>query len=163
MATWPAGRRRTAGLAVGVGAITVLGGSALAGAGPSLLGAALYLAATGVALATPAAIVGQLIVGQLMVADLLLTGAAPPAIAAVVAVGVIFTAELLGLVARLEGPLRREPAEDIGRSALRSLLGGGTFALVLGASGLAGPQGFLAVVAGTLGVVVLGLVALRTF
>ncbi len=57
----------------------------------------------------------------------------------------VLTAELLGIVARLDTPLERDPTRDVQGAALATVIGGGVFAAVVLVGDLPGPTGLMAI------------------
>ena len=128
--------------AIATGALGgVLGGSGQA------FGAGLYVFITVAALFLPAGIAVQVITGQALVASLLLRQDGPdPLLLVPVVAGVVATAELLAVVARLDTPLTRDPTDAAARAGRSAAIGGGVFGAVMLVSGLPGPAGPVAVV-----------------
>ena len=109
-------------------------------------GALGYVAVVGFAVRAPGAIWAQVLAGQLLAGSLLLgSGELSWWVLAPVIASVIATAEVLGVVARLNSVVPRDPTEDLRRAGRATLLGGVTFAAVALAGGLPGPRGLLAV------------------
>lgn len=141
------GQRGLAGLAVLSAGLTgaLIGG--LGGPGYLQLGAISYLLVTGIALITPAAITVQVVWGLALLGNLLVGPVASnpllftPAIA-----GIIFTAELLAIVARMDTPFHNDPRDDLPRAVVSALIGGAVFGAVSLLSGFTGPTGLIAVV-----------------
>ena len=143
---WWAKRRLVAALAILVASITGTGMAVLGGAGSYLQGGVIYTLASAVALAYPPAIVLQVIAGQGLAASILLNPGAPsPILLLPAVVGVVATAELLALSARLGSPVERSPAPDLGRALAATAIGAAVFASVLVAGALPGPTGIVAV------------------
>jgi hypothetical protein len=163
MITWWPTRRRLAVIAVGTAVLTGAAAAWLGGAAWHVDYAAVYVAVALSALLSPAAITLQVIAGQVLAASVLLRpdGPAPPLLLVPVVAGVVLTAELLGLVARLDTPLRPRPAPELPRMGLSALIGGGVYAAVSLAGGLSGPTGLLAVALGGGACVVLAVVLAR--
>jgi hypothetical protein len=127
-------------------------------------GAVVYVLVAVGALFSPAAITLQVIGGQALVGGLLL-GPNPPDLLLLLPLlaGVVATAELLALVARLDTALERDAGgefEEIGLSALAAGLVFG--AVLLTGALLPGPGGILAVVVGAGATVVLSLLLVRS-
>ena len=142
---WPQ-RRLMGGLAVLVAALTGTGMAILDGGEGHLRGGALYTLTAVLGLAYPPAIAAQVIVGQAMAATLLLGPEAPPLVTLLPAVvGVVATAELLALSARLGSPVERSPGPDLRRSLAATAIGAAVFGAVLLAGALPGPSGLAAV------------------
>lgn len=145
--TWPSPRRGAAALAVTTAFVTAAAILAFAGDESWSLGPALYLFVTVCALVFPAAIAVQVVGGQVLVWGLL--SSSPdfaPLSALPVVVGIILTAELLAIVARLDTPLLPASAgsfADVGKAAL---IGGFAFAVVVLAGAMPGPGGLAAVI-----------------
>lgn len=155
MTLWPAARAWTALLVVVVAVATGVVGFAVCAAGAeegedaiaAVLGVAHVLAALWV-LANPSSLAVQVGVGALLAATPLL-GTDGTAVGVVpVVVGVVATAELLGVCGRLGMVVPRDPAPDrnqVGVTTLGAALASG---LTLGVGALAGPVGLVAVVLG---------------
>ena len=71
-------------------------------------------------------------------------GLAPSMLVPAIA-GVVATAELLAVVARLDTQLERDPGDYLSRTAVAALVGGGVFGAVGLLSGIPGPTGLVAV------------------
>lgn len=143
---WWSARLRFAGLAVLTSLLTASLLVALGGLGQSP-GTGLYVIITFGALFFPGGIAVQVVLGQLLIGRLMLgPGAVDPLVAGVALAGVICGAELLSVVARLDTPLRRDPAGVLPRTGMAAAGGAGIFAVVLLVAGLPGPTGLLAVV-----------------
>lgn len=142
---WPA-RRHTAALAVLTASLAGAAGAALGTSDGYLYGAAIYVAVTVVALFVPAGITAQVVGGQVLVGSLLLgqAGVRPLLLLPLVA-GVVVTAELLGVAARLATLVERDPRDDLQRAGIATLVGAGAFGVAAMAGGLPGPSGLLAV------------------
>ena len=125
------GQRGLAGLSVVSAGLTgaLIGG--FGGPGFLQLGAISYLLLTGVAFITPAAIAIQVVWGLALLGHLLVRpmGSNPffliPAVA-----GIIFTAELLAIVARMDTPFHNDPRDDFTRAVASALFGGAVFGAV---------------------------------
>jgi hypothetical protein len=128
--------------ALSTGAIS----AAIAGPGRHFSGAAVYVAVTVLALFSPAAVTVQVIVGQLLVATLLLGGPRDPLLLVPVVAGIVVTAELLAVVARLDTPIERDPGEVLRPAGLAAVIAGAVFGVVALVGGVPGPTGILAVV-----------------
>jgi hypothetical protein len=99
------------------------------------------------ALVAPAAIVTVVLVGQgAVVWSLLDEERGDPVAAALIVAGVVATAELLAIVARLDMPMPRDPRADVSRAGLATAIGLAAFAAVGAATLLPGPGGLPAVV-----------------
>lgn len=146
MTTWWPARRRLAALVVLVAALTGAAGAALGASEGHVYGAGVYVVVAVVALFSSAGITAQVIAGQVLAGSLLpgLDGAAVLMLLPMVA-GVVLTAELLGVVARLDTPLERDPTRDLQGAALATVIGGGVFAAVVLAGDLPGPTGLTAI------------------
>lgn len=108
--------------------------------------ALLYVVVVATALVSPALITVQVLAGQLLVASLLPGRGAIAALLLLPAVvGVIATAEILAVVARLDSPIERHPGDDLGRASGAAVVGGGIYAAVVLLAGLPGPTGLVAV------------------
>jgi len=158
---WPA-RRRYAFLALVTGVLTAVLAAALGG--PAWRGdlALLYVAIVALAVILPAAVTVQVVTGQLLLATALLGGTAPDVLLLGAAVaGVVATAELLAVVARLDAPMERRPRGDLRRALVAALLGGVAFAAVTLVATMPGPNGLAAVVLASTAVAVLGIALAR--
>ena len=152
MGAWPAARQRYAALA-GLAATSTWALLVTLDPAWSLFGPSIYLLLTVGALFLPAAIAVQVVVGQLLLAGLLLSTTGPePLLLMPVMGGVVASAELLAVVARLDSPLERDPAGAPSRVAGAAVLGAGIFGAVLLMGWIPGPTGLLALAlaAGTL-------------
>lgn len=150
-------RVRLAVAAVMVSALTCAIVVAVDGEGVHRAGVVLYLGVTVAAAFSPPAITAQVIGGQLLVASALFgtESVSSPAAAgstigkmlllAPALAGVVATAELLAVVARMEGPLTRHAHGVMRRVGWGAAVGGGVYALVSLASVVPGPTGLLAV------------------
>jgi hypothetical protein len=102
-------------------------------------------------------ITGQGLIGVLLVREdgptLLLLA---PAMA-----GVVLTAELLAVVARMDTPFEAHPRADLPRGLLSAVIGGGVFAAVAALGTLGGPVGLWAVVLAPAGCVLLAMILVR--
>lgn len=139
-------RRRIAGLAFLTALATVFAASAMA-TSPALtwLGG-IYLGVAAAAAVVPTAIVAQVALGQLLAASLLTGGDGTPFLLLVpVVAGVIATAELLAITARMATPLDYEPGRDLRRAAAAVLVGAAVFAGVAAVRGAPGPTGLAAI------------------
>jgi hypothetical protein len=142
---WPA-RSRCALLAILTGALTAAWAVAMGGPDVHVDLALLYVLVVVLALLSPAMITLQVLAGQVVLATILLgrdtSGALllAPAI-----VGVVATAELLAVVARLDLPIERAPGLDLHRALLAAVAGGAGFAAVVLVAGVPGPGGLLAI------------------
>lgn len=118
----------------------------MGGAGFFQVGVVAYLLVTGLALITPAAIAVQVVGGVLLLARFLVVATGSASLLVVPAVaGIIFTAELLAIVARMDTPFLSDPRDDLPRAIFSALIGGGVLAGVLLLSGIRGPSGPLAI------------------
>lgn len=146
MTTWWPARRRVAALAVLMAALTGAAGAALGASDGHVYGAGAYVVIVMVALFYSGGITAQVIGGQVL-AGSLLSGLDGPAtlILLPVLASVVLTAELLGIVARLDTPLEREPTRDVQGAALATVIGGGVFAAVVLVGDLPGPTGLTAI------------------
>jgi hypothetical protein len=145
MITWSPARVRLACFAVLVAILTAAVLAGLQGSGS--LGAIAYVVIAALALFLPAAITLQVVGGQLLVARLVVGPNDPSLLLLVLAVaGVVATAELLAVVARLDMPLRRDSGDALPRTGYAAAIGGGIFGAVTLLSGLPGPTGLVAVV-----------------
>lgn len=124
----------------------LLTGVLSADAGGGTLATAFVVCAL-LALVAPAAIVAVVLVGQGGVAWGLLGGnGGDPLGAALTLAGVVATAELLAIVARLDLPMARDPRENVRRAALAAAIGLAVFGLAGAATLIPGPGGLPAVV-----------------
>lgn len=144
--TWRRPRRQVAAWAVlsavATGALLVL----LDPLGRTL-GPAVYALVTVAAVFFPAGIAVQVVTGQVLVAGFILAPTGPDVLLLVPLVaGVVVTAELLAVVARLDTPVPCEPGGVAERAGQAAAIGGGTFVAVVLVSGVPGPTGILAVV-----------------
>ena len=115
-----------------------------------------------VALFIPAAISVQVVGGLALLGGLLLAEDGPSPLLLIPAVaGVIFTAELLTIVARMDTPIDGDSRDDLPRAGVAAVIGGGVFGAVVLVSGLPGPTGFGAVVLASGACVVLATVLVR--
>ena len=140
------GQRGLAGLAVLSAGVTgaLIGG--VGGAGFLQFGVVAYLLVTGLALITPAAIAVQVVGGLLLLARFLVAESGPAPLLVIPAVaGIIFTAELLAIVARMDTPFLSDPRDDLPRAVFSALVGGAVFTTVLLISGIRGPGGLVAI------------------
>lgn len=146
MTTWWPARRRLAALAVLMAAVTGAAGAALGASAWHVYVAGAYVLIAVVALFFSGGITAQVIGGQVLAGSLLsgLDGASALLLLPMVA-GVVFTAELLGVVARLDTPLERDPTRDLQGAALATVIGGGVFGAVVLVGDLPGPTGFAAI------------------
>lgn len=162
MSGGPGGRRKAAGLAV---LAAVLTGAAAAATGASMAavyGAGVYLALTGAVLLRPAALAAQVVVGQLLVAAVLLDPGGPPPVTLLpVVAGVVATAELLALAARLDGPFPRDAGAGLREAALATLVGSAAYGAVALLGALPGPSGLAAVALASGACLALALVLVR--
>ena len=146
MNTWWPARQGLAAFAVFAAILTGTFGAALGGSGGHAFLAGAYVVAAAVALFYPAAIAVQVIGGQVLLGSLLVgsEGTAPLLLVPAVA-GVVVTAELLAVVARLDTQLERDPGDDLPRAGLAAVIGGAVFGAVVLVSGFPGPIGLVAV------------------
>lgn len=145
MTTGASTRRRLGALAMLTATLTAAAGATLGGSGGHLYGAGAYLVIAVAALFSPAAIAGQVIVGQVLVGSVLLAREGPGLLPLLPMVaGVVVTAELLAVVARVDTPLERDPAGDLHRAGRAAVVGGGVFGVVMLVGELPGPTGLAA-------------------
>lgn len=112
-----------------------------------VLGPALYVVVATGAILVPAGVAAQVMGGQLLLGSLLVGQGGPDPLLLLPSVaGVVATAELLAVVARLDTPLARGAPDAFGRAGLAAAVGVGAFAAVVLAGDLPGPTGLLAVV-----------------
>lgn len=146
MTAWSMVRLLVAVLAIVTAIFTATLGATLGGAGGPTEVTVFYVLAAVFALFSPAAIAVQVVLGQLLIGGLLLNPDPPAAWLLVLLLAVVVvTAELLALVARLDAPVRRDPADDLRRSAVAGVLGGSVFGAVGLVDGVPGPTGIGAV------------------
>lgn len=128
-ATWWPGRRRLAALAVLTALATGALAAALGGGSGYVTVAWAYTILAGAAVVVPAAITAQVVAGQIILAGLLLgpAGATPLSLVPILA-GVIVTAELLAVVARLDTPLERDARDALSGAGFAATVGGSVFA-----------------------------------
>lgn len=148
MTTWRRARRRTAAAAVLTAILTGAAGVALGASSLHVYIAGAYVVITVAALFFPAAIAVQVIGGQVLVGSVLLgqDGLAHLLLLLPVVAGVVATAELLAVVARLDTPLERDPGAGLHRVGLAAAIGGAVFAAVVLLGELPGPTGLVAIV-----------------
>lgn len=146
MTTWWPARRRLAALGVLMAALTGAAGAVLGASDWHVYGAGAYVVIAVVALFFSGGITAQVIAGQVLAGSLLsgLDGAAALLLLPMVA-GVVLTAELLAVVARLDTPLEPDPTRDLQGAALATLTGGGVFGAVVLVGHLPGPTGLTAI------------------
>ncbi|MEQ9569883.1 MAG: hypothetical protein RLN75_06805 [Longimicrobiales bacterium] len=159
MGTWWPSRRLAAAVAVA----TVVG-TALGAVGPGAVPwlAALYVAVAVFGLGSPAAIPVQVVAGVSLVAGLLVRSGGESALAlAPLVAGVVATAELLAVVARLDAPIERPAGDLLLRAGGSAALAGGLYAGVLLAGAMPGPEGLAAVALGSGGALLAALVLVR--
>lgn len=138
--------RRLGGAAMTAAVLTSLVGAVSGGSIWHLYGAAAYVAIALAALSAPPLITVQVIAGQLLVASLLLRpDAAPVLLLLAMVIGVVATAELLALVARIQSSVDFDPREEVHRLVLATLVAGGVFGMVVLLSRLPGPTGIAAI------------------
>jgi hypothetical protein len=146
LGTWWASRLRLAAWALAASLAT---GALLAAVDPAVgFGprGPLYVGVTGLALFFPAAIAAQVVLGQVLIASLVIGGEGVDLILLVPAMaGVVATAELLAVVARLDAPVRREAEGALRGAGSAAALGGGVFCVVALTGAIPGPAGLLAV------------------
>jgi hypothetical protein len=142
----PGTRTRLIGAALATAVATGLVVVSLGASSDHAWGAAGYLAVVGFAVLAPGAIWAQVVAGQLLAGGLLLGPEGLPwwLLVPVVA-SVVATAEILGVVARLDSVVPRAPADDLRRAGWSTLVGGVAFAVVALAGALPGPRGLVAV------------------
>jgi len=146
MIHWLTRRPTLGGLALAVAGLTGVF-VVLVGEAPGYAhGATFYFLLAFLASVSPAAIAAQVLGGHLLVGSLLLVPHGPPPIQLIPAVeGVILTAELLSIMARMDTPFESHPRNDLRRAGFSVLIGAGVFEAVLLASPFPGPTGLLAV------------------
>lgn len=152
MTTWSPAQvraiRSTTWQRVAAGAVltTLLTGAAAAVLGASawhVYGAVAYIGVAILALFSPNAIIAQVIGGQLLAGSLLLASdGAPGAIPIMmIVIGLVATAELLAIAARLAIPIERDARDDLRRAAIAAAIAGGVFGVMLLVGRLPGPTG----------------------
>ena len=142
---WPA-RRRFALLALLTGALTAALVARMGGPDWHVDLALVYVSVVGLALFSPAAIALQVIAGQVAVASVLVGRDSAVALLLVPALaGVVATAELLALVARLDSPVERRPRGELRRASVAVVVGSGVYAAIALAAPVPGPTGLVAV------------------
>ena len=147
MTNWPHNRRVMAALAILAAILTGAFGVESGGPAWAPYAAGTYLLITLIALFSPAAVAVQVIAGQTLIGGLLVAqDGGPPLILFPAVAGVILTAELLSVVARMDTPFDSDPRSDLPRAGLAALIGGGVFGAVVLLSGLPGPTGLVAFV-----------------
>lgn len=142
----PGTRARVGAATLAAGVLTGLSAAGLGATTNHVWGAAGYVGLVAFSLLAPASLWAQVVAGQIMAGALLLGADATPwwLVLPVVA-GVVATAELASIAARLDVVVPRPPSTDL-RGAFRSVLVAAVaFATVALAAGLPGPAGFLAV------------------
>jgi hypothetical protein len=143
---WRLGRQGLGALAVVTAALTGELGILLGGSGWHVLAGSAYVLIAAFATFSPAAIAVQVVAGQALVGSLLLGRDGPSPLLLVGAVaGVILTAELLAIVARMDAPITSEPRNDLTRAGVAAVIGAVVFGVVLLATGFPGPSGPLAI------------------
>lgn len=160
--TWHPNRKRFAATAVLVGTLTAALLTRIAEPGWSSLGAGGFVLICGLALFFPAAIVFLVITGQVLIGVLLVRQDGPTLLLLTPAMaGVVLTAELLAVVARMDTPFEAHPRADLPRGLLTAVIGGGVFAAVAALGTLGGPVGLWAVVLASAACLVLAVVMVR--
>lgn len=105
-----------------------------------------YIGIVVLALFVPAAVTAQVVGGQVLAGVVLVGGAAGGLFTtALVVAGVVVTAELLAVVARLDSPVRRRPEGVLARTGTAGALAGGVFGVVVFSSGQYAVGGLIAV------------------
>jgi len=143
-------------MALATAVLTAAAAAALGGEVWHVSYAAVYVALTLAAVFSPGAITLPVIAGQVLAASLLLQpdGPAPLLLVPVVA-SLVLTAELLGLAARLDGPVAPDATPGLPRAVSSAFLAGGSYAAVVGAGAYSGLLGGLVAVSMGAGVCVL--------
>lgn len=150
-ADWPSARRRVAALALIVAALTAATALTLHGTGWIALIGVAWVGGTGLGLYRPAAAVALPVAGQVLAVALLLVPAPPHLLWLLpVVAGVLLSAELVGVAARLAYPFARDPASALRGAARSAFVGAGVFAvvalLVTSLDALPSPSGLAATV-----------------
>ncbi len=147
----PGSRGRVILAALLAGGLTALSAAGLGATTNHVWGASGYLALVGFSILAPASIWAQVVAGQLMAAALMLGADAAPwwQIVPLVA-GVVATAELAGIAARLDVVVARPPVGDLRRAGRAVVVAAIAFAGVALAAALPGPAGFAAVMLASL-------------
>lgn len=147
MSTWRPARRALAASAILVTALTGALEVWLGGSSWHLFGAYTYVLIAMLGLFSPAAIAVQVVWGQVLIGSLLVAQDGPyHLLLAPLVAGVIVTAELLAVVARMDTPFDSDPRDDLPRAGTAALIGGGVFGVVLFLSSVPGPRGIVAIV-----------------
>jgi hypothetical protein len=151
---WPARQRvaaaavllalLTAAAAVGLGDPTLIGGVPLRGL--PTFGAVTYVATVVLALFVPGAMIAQVAIGMALAGSMLLSQSLSPLGLLPLVAGVVATAELLGVAARLDTPGERNPRGELRRAAGATGIAAAVYAVVLLVGGVPGPAGLLAIV-----------------
>jgi hypothetical protein len=143
---WPPGRQAVAAVAVLAALLTSVGGAALGADQRAHTLAVAHLALAGLAIRRPPAVAGQVAAGVVL-AWLVLPGTDSPNAAVVpVMTGVVATAELLGLTARLGTVLASDPVPGLRRAAVAAVGSAAVTGAAVAAGALAGVGGLLATV-----------------
>ena len=160
---WRPDRAFVAGAAAASALATASGAAILGGSPAPLSGVAAYAVITIFALAYPALITAQVIAGAAIAASLLFGPlAGTPLFVAPVLAGVVATAELLAITARLDSPFGRDPRGDLRRAGIAGLLSAAVFGIVALIADVRGPGGFLAVVLAAAVCTLLGLLLVHS-
>lgn len=144
---WPRARIVAATGAVAAAVVTLALAAAAGRGGWPLLGVT-YLALTALALFAPAAVTFQVLLGQLVLVAALAGGggAVRLLLLAPALGGIVVTAELLALAARLDTPVSNEPRRALPEAGRAAGIAAGVFAAVALLAALPPPSGVLAVV-----------------
>jgi len=147
MRNWSGARIRVAAAAVLVSAATGAVTVGVGGSTEQFYGAGLYVAVAALAAFMPPVIAIQVVGGQALVASLLMSQGGWTLLLLVPSVaGVVATAELLAVVARLDSPIWRESGHTVSAAGRAAVMGAGVFGAVALVGAIPGPTGLLAVV-----------------
>lgn len=160
MTWWPA-RVRLAILAVAAAVLTGAWAVLVGGTGLSY-GAVAYVLVAAAAAFLPAAIAVQVIGGQILAAGVLSAPSGAVVLLALpVVLGVVVSAELLAVVARLDLPTPRAPDGALRRAGFAATIGVGVYTAVSLAGALPGPAGPVATLVAAGGIVAVALLLVR--
>lgn len=143
-ATWWPVRRRLALLALLTAVLTAGVTGALGATGTVRFLGAAYVAVAGLGLFVPAAVAVQVAAGVMLLGTVV-EGGVPWPVASLLLGGVVFTAETLAAVARLDSPLPRGPGGIVPRALGAAGLGVGAASVVFALGAVPGPGGIAAV------------------
>lgn len=159
---WGPTRQRLAATAVLTAVLTGAAGAALGGTLWHVYGASAYVVIAAAAVFSPAAISAQVIGGQVLAGSVLVAPDRPAVLLLLpVVAGILLTAELLGVVARMAHTLGRAPSSDVRQVGAATLIGGGVFGTVALLGGLPGPAGMAGVLLAGGACVLLALLLVR--